>query len=89
MSVRRALLLNLVSALTFPAGALIAYAVSRHFEVAWLVLFGAGNFIYIAASDLVPEIKLLTSFRASVTHFSFFALGLALTLGIAWGFRGI
>lgn len=86
---RRALLLNLVSALTFPAGALIAYAVSRHFEVAWLVLFGAGNFIYIAASDLVPEIKLLTSFRAAVTHFSFFVLGLVLTLAIAYGCAGV
>lgn len=46
-------------------------------------MFGPGNVIYIAASDLVPEIKSLNDFAAAVTHFSIFALGLALTLGIA------
>ena len=54
---RTALAANVLSGLTFPVGALLAYAASRRFDVAGLVLFAAGNFIYIAASDLIPEIK--------------------------------
>lgn len=85
MSRRRALLWNLVSALTFPAGALLAYLASQQFGLSGLVLFGAGNFIYIAASDLVPEIKAHKSLRAAAWHFSFFLTGLAVTLALAYG----
>lgn len=80
---KRALLWNLMSALTFPIGAVVAYAVSQRVDVSGLVLFGAGNFIYIAASDLVPEIKSNRSLRSAAMHFSLFALGLALTLFLA------
>ncbi|MGE0353418.1 MAG: ZIP family metal transporter [Gemmatimonadales bacterium] len=80
---RHALLWNLLSALTFPVGAVLAYFASQRFEVSGLVLFGAGNFIYIAASDLVPEIKSHRSLRGAAMHLGFFALGLALTLFLA------
>jgi zinc and cadmium transporter len=82
-SQRRALLWNLASALTFPVGAVLAYVASQQFEVAGLVLFGAGNFIYIAASDLVPEIKSNRSLSTALLHFGLFAAGLAITLAIA------
>lgn len=52
-----------------------------------LVLFGAGNFIYIAASDLVPEIKEQKSLRAAAWHFGFFVTGLAVTLALAYGIQ--
>jgi len=77
------LLWNFLSALTFPLGALVAYFAAQQFEVSGLVLFGAGNFIYIAASDLVPEIKVSKSFCAAATHFGFFSVGIALTLFLA------
>lgn len=80
---RSALLWNLLSALTFPLGGLLAYFASQQFGVSGLVLFGAGNFIYIAASDLVPEIKSNKSFLAAAMHFGFFGLGIALTLSLA------
>jgi zinc and cadmium transporter len=80
---RRALFWNLISALTFPIGALLAYLASQQLEVSGLVLFGAGNFIYIAASDLVPEIKAHKSLRATLTHFSFFTIGIGVTLVLA------
>jgi zinc and cadmium transporter len=80
---RQALLWNTISALTFPLGALLAYLAAQQLEVSGLVLFGAGNFIYIAASDLVPEIKAHKSFRAAATHFGFFAIGIAVTLFLA------
>jgi zinc and cadmium transporter len=47
---------NLASALTFLVGALVAYALSSHVEVALLIPFATGNFIYIALVDLVPEL---------------------------------
>lgn len=79
-SKRRALLLNFLSALTFLAGSLIAYAVSFAINVAWLVPFAAGNFLYIGASDLVPEIKQHPSARANLVHLAAFVCGLGLLL---------
>jgi len=77
-SKRNALLLNVLSALTFLAGSLIAYAASFAIDVTWLVPFAAGNFLYIGASDLVPEIKGHASVGMSLVHFAAFAAGLAL-----------
>jgi zinc and cadmium transporter len=53
----RALLYNFLSALTFPAGGLIAYVLSSAVSVEFLVPFAAGNFLYIGAVDLVPEFR--------------------------------
>lgn len=53
---RSALLFNLASALTFLVGGVVAYALSGTVETAFLVPFAAGNFIYIASADLIPQI---------------------------------
>jgi zinc and cadmium transporter len=74
---RSALTWNFASGLTFLAGALVAYVSSLRFDVTPLVLFGAGNFIYIGASDLVPEFKAQVSLRDNVESLSAFTLGLA------------
>lgn len=79
-SKHRALLLNFLSALTFLAGSLIAYAVSFAIDVIWLVPFAAGNFIYIGASDLVPEIKQHPNARANLVHLAAFLGGVGLLL---------
>ncbi len=78
----RALLFNLLSALTFLAGGLIAYASSRVFDVSFLLPFAAGNFVYIAAADLIPEVKHHASLSRSLLHFAAFLTGLALLLGV-------
>lgn len=67
-STRHALVYNLASALTFPLGGLLAYAVAGRIEVAWLVPFAAGNFIYIAVADLLPEITSTPNPRDTVLH---------------------
>ena len=85
---RRALLWNVVSALTFPVGAVLAYLAAQRFEVSGLVLFGAGNFIYIAASDLIPEIKSERSLRKAAAHFSFLAAGVIIMFVLAYAFHG-
>jgi zinc and cadmium transporter len=79
-SQRRTLFWNFMSGLTFLAGALVAYLVSFQFNVAALVLFGAGNFIYIGASDLIPEIKAHPSIPRASLYFGCFVGGLLMML---------
>jgi zinc and cadmium transporter len=55
-SPRKALTFNFVSALTFLVGGLLAYTISGQWDVAFLVPFAAGNFVYIAAADLIPQV---------------------------------
>jgi zinc and cadmium transporter len=52
----RALLYNLLSGLMFPIGGLIAYGFSTRLDLAFLLAFGAGNFLYLACVDLLPDI---------------------------------
>lgn len=80
---RRALAFNLLSGLTFLAGGLTAYFASSRLDVQWLVPLAAGNFLYIGASDLVPEVNKAHSFSANVLHFVVFAGGLGLLWTIA------
>ena len=84
---RRALLWNLLSALTFPLGALLAYILAQSIAVAGLVLFAAGNFVYIAASDLIPEIKEEEGLGGAVLHFVCFASGLMMMYALAHVFQ--
>jgi zinc and cadmium transporter len=77
---RSALAWNFASALTFLAGALIAYAVSGSVEVGYLLPFAAGNFIYIAAADLLPEIARETRTRDKLETSIAFLAGLGLLL---------
>jgi zinc and cadmium transporter len=78
----RALLYNMFSALTFLVGGLVAYAASFRLDVTWLVPFAAGNFIYIGAADLIPEVKAHAELRANVIHFAAFVVGVVLLLAV-------
>ena len=80
---RQALLWNGVSALTFPLGALLAWGLRGSNLLAPLVLLAAGNFLYIAASDLVPEIKARLAPQEALLGFAWFAAGLLLLAGLA------
>ena len=71
---------NLISALTFPLGGVLAWLLAQSLSVAGLALFAGGNFLYIAASDLVPEIKTSTSLRSGALRFGWFSAGLLLML---------
>jgi zinc and cadmium transporter len=77
-----ALLLNLLSGVTFLAGGLVAWAASGRVGVELLVPFAAGNFIYIGASDLVPEVNKHRDVATNVLHFVSFVAGIALLWGI-------
>jgi zinc and cadmium transporter len=80
----RALLFNLLSGATFLLGALVTWFAARTIDVGFLVPFAAGNFLYIGASDLVPEVNKHRSVPSSIVHFLAFAAGLALL----WALRG-
>ena len=84
---RRALLYNFVSALSFPLGGLIAYAASRAFDVAFLLPFAAGNFLYIAAADLIPEVKHEESLSRAAVHLVAFLVGIGLMLVVRLAFH--
>ncbi len=81
-SKRRALLFNVASASTFLLGSVLAYYASYQFSVAFLVPFAAGNFIYIGASDLVPEVNKSHSTLDAAKHFACFVLGLGLLVAL-------
>ncbi|HEX6254881.1 MAG TPA: ZIP family metal transporter [Euzebyales bacterium] len=79
----RALLFNFASALTFLVGGLLAYALAGRVQVVWLLPFAAGNFLYISAADLIPELtKHPGGARKGSLTFTF-VLGLAVLLIVA------
>lgn len=77
---RKALMFNVLSALTFLVGGLLTYVMSFNIDVAFLIPFAAGNFIYIGASDLVPEVKEHTNLWVNITNFLAFVSSLTLML---------
>jgi zinc and cadmium transporter len=69
-----------------PAQRMVAYAAAARIDVGFLVPFAAGNFIYIAASDLVPEVNKHREIGANLIHFISFAAGIALLWAIRLAF---
>ncbi|HUP33229.1 MAG TPA: ZIP family metal transporter [Gaiellaceae bacterium] len=90
---RSALAYNVASALTFLVGGLAAFALSGSLDVAFLLPFAAGNFVYIAAVDLVPQItspiacaaapERALALREKLEQTLAFAIGLAVLLAAA------
>ena len=82
---RKALLVNVLSSLPFLAGGLLTWAASLQIDVAFLVPFAAGNFLYIAASDLIPEVNRHHRLATAAQHFAAFAAGVLVLLAIRIG----
>jgi zinc and cadmium transporter len=77
-----ALVFNLLSGTTFLVGALIALAMSGAVDVLLMLPFAAGNFAYIAASDLIPQLR-ATGLGRQLGYFGAFLAGLAFLLLVA------
>ena len=75
---KKALFYNFVVALTAMLGGLVGYFLSSAFSfiVPFLVPFAAGGFLYISASDLVPEIREEHSVKKTALNFVFFFVGI-------------
>ncbi len=78
----RALFWRFVSSFAFPLGGLLAYFASYEADVRFLVPFAAGNFLYIGASDLVPEVNRHHSWRSNVVHLACFLMGILTLLAL-------
>ena len=77
-----ALLWNFLSALTFPLGGVVAYVSSTASDITFLIPFAAGNFLYIGATDLIPEVKHYHGSKTNALHFASFLLGIGILLSI-------
>ncbi len=78
LSKTKALFWNFVSALTAVAGVIIGYLLVKNIDDISLALlpFAAGGFIYIAMSDLIPELHKEPGLRKSLYSFAMFVMGL-------------
>jgi zinc and cadmium transporter len=65
----------------------VAYGASRTIDVTFLLPFAAGNFIYIAAADLIPENKHEENAKLNIVHFLSFMIGIALLLIVRFVFE--
>jgi zinc and cadmium transporter len=75
---KKALLVNFLTALTAMAGGIIGFFLVNYSEAFTKVLipFAAGSFIYIAASDLVPEIRKVVRLKESISTLIVFLAGI-------------
>ncbi len=78
----KALLFNFLSALVAILGAILTLSLGTKFVdlVLLLIPFTAGGFIYIASSDLIPELKKETHIKKSLFQFLGLLLGILLML---------
>lgn len=77
---KKALYSNFLVALTAVLGGIVGYFLSLQIEnmTSYLLPFTAGGFIYIAASDLMPEIRKETSLKKSMLSFGVFLVGIVI-----------
>lgn len=81
---KKALILNYLVALTVVLGGVVGYYVGSYLStmIPYLLPFAAGGFIYIAASDLMPEIRKETNLKKSLGSFVIFIIGIILMFSI-------
>ena len=82
LSRKKALFFNFVTALTALIGALLTMVLINfaHQLTVFLIPFSAGTFIYIAGSDLIPQLHKENEIRDSLLQLVFFSLGISVML---------
>jgi zinc and cadmium transporter len=80
----KALFFNFLTALTAVFGAIVILALNLNVEnlTSFLVPFAAGGFIYIAGTDLIPELHKHPSFKSGFWQTIAFVLGMGLMAGL-------
>ena len=80
MKPKKALTYNFISGLTAILGGIAGYYLveSVSGSILFLIPFAAGNFIYIACSDLIPEIQYKDHLGHSLLYFFIFIIGISL-----------
>lgn len=82
MSKRKALFYNFLSQLTCVLGGVVGYLIPVEGFKTIMLPFAAGGFLYIAASDLVPELHKEADVKKSMISFLFFLIGVGLMMAI-------
>jgi zinc and cadmium transporter len=84
-SKKKALLLNFLSALTAIIGAVLVFVLadSVHKLSDYLIPFAAGNFIYIAASNLLPQLHRHCDTKETIEHLAAIILGVIIVLVVS------
>ncbi len=84
LSVKKALLFNFLSALTSFAGVVLALVLGSSIDnfALFLLPLTAGGFIYIAGSDLIPELHDDTDISVSVLQLIALLAGIAVMFGL-------
>lgn len=80
---RKALFYNFLSALTAILGAITGYFLANSINITYFLPFAAGGFIYIAATDLIPELHKKIKISESILQFIFIIIG----LGLMWSLK--
>ena len=77
-TVKKALFFNFLSALLAVLGAIVALIIHESAKeiMIWIIPIAAGGFIYIAGSDLVPELHKTKNIKHSVAQFGAIILGI-------------
>lgn len=88
MNRTKALLYNFIAASTVILGGLFASVFLETVESleGYLVAFSAGAFIYLAASELIPELQKERDFKRSLLQFAIFLLGMAIIYSLGFVF---
>ncbi|MFH0831686.1 MAG: ZIP family metal transporter [archaeon] len=79
---KKALLMNFATALTAMLGGIIGFMLSSYTAKAipLLLSIAAGGFLYISASDLVPELHKEKSLKKAMIAFAFFVFGILIMI---------
>jgi len=79
---KKAIIWTFLAQTTCILGGIVGWFLTPEWLIAPLLAFAAGGFIYISASDLIPELHKEKDLKKSTKHFVAFALGVALMIGI-------
>jgi zinc and cadmium transporter len=87
LSRKKALFFNFVTALTALIGALLTIVLINFAQqiTVFLIPFSAGTFIYIAGSDLIPQLHKENDVRDSLLQLVFFTLGITVMFFLGFG----
>lgn len=87
---QKALALNFLTALTAILGAVLTYYFATNIEYinAYLLPFAAGNFLYIATADLIPELHKEDTTTKNLEQLISFLLGIAIIALVTSHFTG-
>jgi zinc and cadmium transporter len=86
---KKALLYNFASQLTAVAGGIVGFFIGGLGGFTNMLLpFAAGGFLYIAASDLIPELHKEAKLSKALVSFLFFLIGISFMVSIKFLFGG-